>query len=625
MRLKKITIGEYKNLKNFTLNFDGTSFIDVFVGKNGSGKSNLFEALIEIFRHLHENDHSVKFDYILEYSIENSDVYIQWKWVEEVFVDRHGQEVTKITKDKLPDNILIYYSGHNTKVSELVEEYEDKFKRGLRIANPGDTREFIGIGNEYKSLLLSVLLIQPEQNKARQFIVEKLGIRDVSSELKITLQRPEFAKGKKTYDIDQFVEETRFWGAQGITKVFLDKLITVRKGRNVGRKVRDEGFLPTEDKYILYYDIADFQRIFADETTQSIFRNFDNLKTIEMLEDISVGITLNDGTEINVQQFSDGQFQSIYIYSIIELFKDRNCVTLLDEPDSFLHPEWQYDFLKQIFEITDVPAVNNHVLMTSHSAMTLIPHNQRKINLFNFIDGNLRCCSVNKSYAINQLSSSLLKFSENEQILSIINRINAEDKPILFTEGSTDPAILNHAWNQLYQESIPFNIIYAFNCTFLRQIIQDNRIINELNGNTMFGLFDFDQAYNEWNSINSDRDIETDPYNGLAKKVKDKNSFALLLPVPRIADIEKQVFKPGSTETFKGQSELEIEHLFYGDIRTHEFFENEPVRGGGTVLKFKDSRKTEFSKEIIPLLDRVHFEVFRPMFDLIKSRIPITV
>lgn len=54
MRLKSLTLSQYKNLKDFSLSFDGSSFIDVFVGKNGSGKSNLFEALILIFRHLYE-------------------------------------------------------------------------------------------------------------------------------------------------------------------------------------------------------------------------------------------------------------------------------------------------------------------------------------------------------------------------------------------------------------------------------------------------------------------------------------------------------------------------------------------------------------------------------------------
>lgn len=44
MRLTSLYIGQYKNLRDFSLSFDGGSFIDVFVGKNGTGKSNLFEA-----------------------------------------------------------------------------------------------------------------------------------------------------------------------------------------------------------------------------------------------------------------------------------------------------------------------------------------------------------------------------------------------------------------------------------------------------------------------------------------------------------------------------------------------------------------------------------------------------
>ena len=52
MRLQNVHISDYKNLKDFTLSFDNDSFLDVFVGKNGTGKPNLFEALIEIFRNL---------------------------------------------------------------------------------------------------------------------------------------------------------------------------------------------------------------------------------------------------------------------------------------------------------------------------------------------------------------------------------------------------------------------------------------------------------------------------------------------------------------------------------------------------------------------------------------------
>ena len=45
---------------------------------------------------------------------------------------------------------------------------------------------------------------------------------------------------------------------------------------------------------------------------------------------------LNNGYAATSADFSDGQFQLVYIYAIVERFKDRNCLTLLDEPDAFL-------------------------------------------------------------------------------------------------------------------------------------------------------------------------------------------------------------------------------------------------------------------------------------------------
>lgn len=57
MRLKLLYIDKYKNLQNFHINFDGNSFIDVFVGKNETAKSNyFFYSLIEIFRNIIEYD-----------------------------------------------------------------------------------------------------------------------------------------------------------------------------------------------------------------------------------------------------------------------------------------------------------------------------------------------------------------------------------------------------------------------------------------------------------------------------------------------------------------------------------------------------------------------------------------
>lgn len=435
MRLKSLHISQYKNLRDFSLSFDGSSFIDVFVGKNGTGKSNLFEALIEIFRHIVEYDRTkadLGFSYRLVYEIDDSETAIEWSWGEIVNTalrerpkERglviNGRRRKTIGKTQVPDNVLIYYSGHNKTVAGLVAQYEDNFRQRIKRADFDESRFFIGIGPEYKELLLAVLLLQQDACKARQFICQKLGIANVATEVRLVLERPEYA-GDARFNIELNDETDRYWKPEGITKTFLDRLHRCINTAS-GSPVRSEGYFASDDRYVLYFGIDKIQQEFSDLSPQELFRQLDNLRTLGMLAEITIPLQLENGFDASVSHFSDGQFQSVYIYSITELFKDRNCITLLDEPDSFLHPEWQFDFLKQVFEITDTAAKTNHVLMSSHSAVTLIPHEKKRVNLFDIHNSNVVCRSTSKDYAISKLSSSLIKYKEDEQILSILRNM----------------------------------------------------------------------------------------------------------------------------------------------------------------------------------------------------------
>ena len=139
----------------------------------------------------------------------------------------------------------------------------------------------------------------------------------------------------------------------------------------------------------------------------------------------------------------------------------------------------------------------------------------------------------------------------------------------------------------------------------------------------IFGLFDFDAAYNEWNSIKGeDTLIESDPFNGIIKKVKDRNSYAMLVPIPRNPEIEKQVIKTG-TETFKSDSKVEMEHLFYSD-ETSSYFHKTNIVGGGEIIEISDAQKMKFATEVIPDLGVADFAVFRPMFDRMMNIITST-
>lgn len=617
MRLKSVFIGQYKNLIDFNLSFDGASFIDVLVGKNGTGKSNLFEALIDIFRHIIEFDRDkahCDFNYRLRYEIDGGEIEIAW---DAGILSINGRERKTIGKTPLPANVLIYYSGHNDNVAKLVEKYEDAFRKRIRRADFEEARYFFGIGPEYKELLLAVLLLQPATCNARRFICQKLDIKTVDAEVRMVLRRPAYATDSR-FDIENNDTTDRYWKPEGITKDFLERLSKCISTAT-GSPVRSEGYFASEDRYILYFDITQIQQEFGDLSAQELFRQFDNLRTLGMLAEISIPLRLTSEKDATISHFSDGQFQSIYIYSIVELFKDRNCITLLDEPDSFLHPEWQFDFLKQVFEITDTAAKNNHVLMSSHSASTITRANDSVINLFEYDGNNVVVTKLKKADVIKSLSAGLITFTESEARLNIQHVLKNTTGAVLFTEGITDEMILETAWSKLYGNAERyFEMQNAFSSGFLRNLVKDGTLYQNHPGRTFFSLFDFDDAYNDWNQLG--QDIVTDPHQCLVKKHAIYESYALLLPVPAEGQIRRQVINSHTGGNFGNQSLLTIELLFYDVPDLEDYFVVDKERTDGFIKFASDSKKVIFAKEIVPHLAAAHFEVFRPLFNFIKSK-----
>lgn len=619
MRLKSVFVSNYKNLKGFSLSFEGDGFIDIFVGKNGSGKSNFLEALIAIFDHLYDFDpdgDGPGFDYRVTYWLAGQDTTFVWSAGVEGQPSElaiNGRTRRTIAGIQLPDNILVYYSGQNAQIGDVITRFESRFRKTIRGTILTESPRFIGIGPAYKKLLILLLLLMPEETPARQFICKKLGILSNKRSFRLTVSRPFFAQRR---DYDHLDPADLFWGITGIMRSFLDQLLRcVRNGATPGALHNRE-----RDQYAIDIDVDLFRRVFSDRNTETLFQLFNNLKLLDMLGDISMPLTLH-GIEISdLGMFSDGQFQSVYIYAIAEFFKNRNCLTLLDEPDAFLHPEWQFDFLKQTQAISAQAAKANHILMSSHSAATLIPDNGRKVKFFDLKDGISKCNSVPKRVAIEMLSTNLIKYTEQEQIISIINAIQIEEKSVFFTEGSIDPIIIKEAWHRLFKSEIPFIPFYAFSCSYLKQLLTDDRISREMKGRPVFGLFDLDKAFDHWNGLNGEL-IEADLFKGQTKKIAGRNAFAILLPVPKNPEIQAQVIRaPG--KCYGGDSLCEIEHLFYGDARTAEFFDREPSPGGGSKIIVKsDGQKERFAREIVPTLPDKFFEVLRPMFELVQSKL----
>ena len=129
MKLKKLWIKEYKNLENFEINFEKTtSNINVLIGKNGSGKSNLIEAICLIFKYLQKEPDSMTVfqDFFLEYELQEKNIKIERKTGqgykcqidnEEFNIDGFLAQESKGVK-LFPENIVVTYSGFNKRLED---------------------------------------------------------------------------------------------------------------------------------------------------------------------------------------------------------------------------------------------------------------------------------------------------------------------------------------------------------------------------------------------------------------------------------------------------------------------------------------------------------------------------
>ncbi|TSE04057.1 AAA family ATPase [Mesorhizobium intechi] len=614
MRLRSVFISNYKTLKDFELRFEGNGFIDIFVGSNGSGKSNLLEALIEIFDHIYgfkTGNPGPGFDYAIAWDIAGNETTISWRNGQ---LSINGTRRKQIGKAALPSNIIVYYSGQNDTVASLIRRYRESYRRNVKKAIVAESPRFIGIGPDYKTLLVALMLMLPTASKARRFLCEKLGIEVAGGTTWLKLRRPSTASKTRSYD--PFNDVEIFWGIKGIARQFLDQLMDCI----IGDFTPGSLYSRESDTYRIEIDISKFRETFSTVTADEVFCLFNALRALGMIEDISIPLRLAANAEVSSRAFSDGQFQSVYLFAISELFKSRNCITLLDEPDAFLHPEWQSDFLGQTHAISQEGTRTNHILMTTHSASTVAAKVESNIRKFEFSGEKTEVVQRSKAEIIKSLSAGLITFSASEARLNIKHNLKNVTGPVLFTEGVSDEIILETAWEKLNPGlTAPFAIQSAFSASFLRVLLSDQTLYDEHPDRSFFGLFDFDDAYNSWNIQGVD--IELDPERCLTRKRNNCEGYSMLLPVPAGLSIRDQVINPTTGQHYKSEARLSIELLFRDVPGLDANFEVDPTRPGGCI-RFK-GKKTRFASQVVPTLDAEYFEGFRPIFNFVQGAVAV--
>jgi predicted ATPase len=380
MRLDRLAVADYRNLRSFEIDFDENQPITVLLGHNGTGKSNLIEVIVEIFRDL-EIGATPKFAYSMEYVCRDHKVKVDADPARSnrrvvVTIDEKAITQTALHEELdtvLPNHVFAYYSGWSTR---LERQFDRPTRRHYNlILNSKDKdlplRRLFYCRKEYSQLvLLAFFLATP--SSVRALLQHYLGIKRFESAL-FVLKTPWWGEIKPN-KARQREADPRFWYARGAFTGFLDRLwdralAPIRNLESVERDIRRQGE-KTERLYLFIKDQAQLEGLKeTHDEPKDLFGYLESLFLCDLIDEVRVTVERTDGTRLNFTQMSEGEQQLLTVLGLLLFTQNEESLYLLDEPDTHLNPVWAYDFLKLLQD--NIRAEKGQLIVATHDPLMI--------------------------------------------------------------------------------------------------------------------------------------------------------------------------------------------------------------------------------------------------------------
>ena len=428
MRLDKLTIGsakdspnhQFKNLKNVTIDFDQDHWVTVAIGWNGTGKSNVLEALAIIFRDLIAKKRTPIFAFQLAYRMgvgeslryiyidadpdqEKEPFNIHCADAEQInhlknvrvlagddssFDARDAGSSIKLTTflnadaQNLPRYVFSYYSGESERMHEVFRPYLEGYDKKLRNGeDPGLKRLFYAMPVHSQFVLLAFLIQQSDV--VRAFLDDHLGLdpdEGIESVLFVLRQPPWKSKA-----VDG---DPRFWNARGVVRDFLSRLYDIALApvdisRRVSTSIWNRETL--QFKYLYVKDIAALRRLVGKQAPAQFFRDLESTYVSELIEEVRIRVRLkkNDGS-VTFRELSEGEQQLLTVLGLLRFTAENESLFLLDEPDTHLNPRWSVDYisyLKQFIASGTEKEETSHILLTTHNPLAIAELEREQVQI----------------------------------------------------------------------------------------------------------------------------------------------------------------------------------------------------------------------------------------------------
>ena len=365
----------FKNLIDFEIDFDSESPTTILVGRNGTGKSNILEALTIIYRDLDLEVSQPEFGYSLEYNCNGHKITVDAdpdRQTRKILVSADGKMLSwKEFKEKkrtyLPNYVFGYYSGPSNRMQEHFVKHQERFYTEL--INSSDESNlplrplFFAQNIHSQFVLLSFFLEQDK--KILKFLNDHLGITGLDSVLFVMKEPPwKSSEGNK-----------RFWRAKGVVSGLLDRiyeqsLAPMRHKWRVTlgfRKITE-----LEHLYLYLPNIEALQELKSGYgTEQDFFKALESTYISDLIREVRTRMKARFADEpLTFRELSEGEQQLLMVLGLLRFTREEESLFLLDEPDTHLNPAWSVQYLEFLKDIGGL-SKNGHVIMATHDPLVI--------------------------------------------------------------------------------------------------------------------------------------------------------------------------------------------------------------------------------------------------------------
>lgn len=325
-------------------------------------------------------------------------------------------------------------------------------------------------------------------------------------------------------------------------------------------------------------------------------------------------IKQNDGFIIEFEEFgrkstindlSSGEKQIIFRggFFLKNLSIIEGGIVLIDEPELSLHPEWQSRIVGFYHHLFSSLEACPQIIIVTHSPFVIHGALGAKTIVLQKNQENGQVAPMTEpTYPTIDGDAALFAFNIDD----FLARHN--EKPmVLLVEGQTDKVILTEAWSKLRPNSpMNFEIRNALGMKSIASTLNDASILFSIGDKKIVGLFDFDDAFNQWNRVFGKQPPSGEVCSGLMKKHESSSLYAMLLPVPEFRN-------DFASFELAGESLLCIEFLFPHDLMK-DIIQETPLPCGQSKMTIKKGKKSSFAEKV-KTFPKEAFSAFEPLFE----------